>query len=438
MPLPDPAPPAAADGGTDPHASGRRTRRRWMAGSVAAAGLAVAAVVTAQRAPSQSATQPVSLPAEQDRAHAFDPARLDAARLLSQATWGPTVAEIERVAALGPQAWLREQFAAASMDTHWDYVVVRKGPIGCNPCTAQHINAVMESFWTQAVRGPDQLRQRMVLALAEIFVTSAVNSPIEIHEPAHASWLDLLATHAFGNFRTLLEQVSIHPAMAHYLSHMRNEKEDPATGRIPDENYAREVMQLFTIGLWELHEDGTRRQDARGRDIPTYGQADVMGLAKVFTGWSWNGPDTGDGRWHGWDGIDWKRPLQNYARFHSTSEKRFLGTVIPRGTPGPESLRRACERDVKERDHATSRRRGPTDVAAGPAARVWGRTSGPGCRCPGRDHSGLDCRSQAPATHPDCLAHPLHPRTAFRSYRSLRKRPMNAVAAYLSPVRQEA
>ena len=103
-------------------------------------------------------------------------------------------------------------------------------------------NATMESFWDQAVRSPDQLRQRTVLALSEPFVISAANSPLEIQEDTHASYLDMLARNAFGNFRALLEQVFTRPAMGVYLSHLKNEKEDAATGRIPDENYAREVM----------------------------------------------------------------------------------------------------------------------------------------------------------------------------------------------------
>jgi uncharacterized protein (DUF1800 family) len=221
--------------------------------------------------------------------------------------------------------------------------MVRKGPIGCNPCNSQYINATMESFWTQAVRGRDQLRQRTVFALSQIFVVSTVNSAVEIQADAHASYLDMLSRNAFGNFRTLIEQVATHPTMAHYLSHMKNQKEDATTGRLPDENFARELMQLFTIGLWQLDEDGTRRKDASGRDIPTYGQADVMGLAKVFTGWSWAGPDKTDGRWHGWVALDWKHQLQNYPQFHSPSEKRFLGTVIPAGTSGEQSLKVALD-----------------------------------------------------------------------------------------------
>ncbi|GAB4218065.1 MAG: DUF1800 family protein [Rhodoferax sp.] len=271
------------------------------------------------------------------------PAQTDAARLLIQASFGPTEAEIDRVAAMGPEAWLQQQLSTPSMDTHWDYVMVRKGPVGCTVCDAKYINAVMESFWQQAVRGPDQLRQRMVFALSELFVVSTVNSPVSTQEYAHASYLDMLSRHAFGNFRDLLEAVSTHPTMAHYLSHMRNDKEDPVSGRLPDENYAREVMQLFTIGLWQLNEDGSRKKDTQGRDIPTFTQADVMGLAKVFTGLSWAGPDTENGRWMGWRDRPWNQPLQHYPQHHSSSEKRFLGVTVPANTPGPESLKIALD-----------------------------------------------------------------------------------------------
>ena len=270
-------------------------------------------------------------------------AKLDAARLLVQATYGPTLAEIDRVVAMGADGWITQQFSTPSMDTHWDYVMVRKGALGCVVCDAKYINATMESFWTQAVRGPDQLRQRTVLALSELFVVSTVNSPIEIQADAHASYLDMLTRNAFGNYRTLLEQVSTHPAMGMYLSHLRNEKEDPVSGRIPDENYAREVMQLFSIGLWQLNADGTRKKDGNGRDIPTFVQADVMGLAKVFTGWSWGGADKSYDRWAGWRDPSYKPQMQNYPDFHSGSEKRFLGAVVPAGSRGEESLRVAMD-----------------------------------------------------------------------------------------------
>jgi uncharacterized protein (DUF1800 family) len=204
----------------------------------------------------------------------------------------------------------------------------------------------MESFWLQAVRGPDQLRQRLVFALSQLFVVSTVNSPVEIQKDAHASYLDMLSRNAFGNYRTLLEEVSTHPTMAAYLSSLRNDKEDPATGRLPDENYAREVMQLFTIGLWQLNPDGTRKKDSSGNDIPTYTQSNVMGMAKVFTGWGWGGRGTGEGDWNGWTGNagSWDKRLINYPQHHSSSEKRIVGgVVIPANTSGPQSLKIALD-----------------------------------------------------------------------------------------------
>jgi uncharacterized protein (DUF1800 family) len=273
---------------------------------------------------------PAPIPAEQKQA----------ARLLHQATYGANLAEIQRVAALTPDAWVDEQLALPlTTPSHWDYVATG-GPLG----TSKYINAVMESFWSQAAAGRDQLRQRMVLALSEIFVTSTVNSGISIQPDAHAAYLDMLARNAFGNYRDLLEGVARSPAMGIYLSHMRNQKEDAATGRLPDENFAREVMQLFSIGLWQLNPDGSRRLDAQGRPIPSYSQADVMGMAKVFTGWSWGGTDSSLNRWYGWSGSPWNEPMQNFATFHSTSEKRIVGgVVIPAGTAGPASLKIALD-----------------------------------------------------------------------------------------------
>jgi len=227
------------------------------------------------------------------------------------------------------------------MDSHWNYVAVRGGPIGKAPLPTlgQSINDIMESFWMQSIRGPDQLRQRTAFALSQVFVISMANSALEINGDGVGSYYDMLSRNAFGNFRTLLQEVSTHPAMGTYLSHIRNEKENPLTGRLPDENFAREVMQLFSIGLWELNEDGTRRKDASGRDIPTYDRTDVNGMAKVFTGWSWGGPDKSDQRFfYGGENAGWNRQMQIYPAYHSTSEKRFLGTTIPAGTSGEASL----------------------------------------------------------------------------------------------------
>jgi uncharacterized protein (DUF1800 family) len=256
--------------------------------------------------------------------------KAEAARFLTQATYGPNMAAIDELKDIGYGNWLRRQFAKPTIDTHWDYVA-RKGPLGCVTCDSQYINATMESFWLQALQGPDQLRQRMVFALSELFVVSTVNSAVSIQPDAHAAYLDMLARNAFGNFRQLMEDVARHPTMGLYLSHLRNDKEDTATGRNPDENFARELMQLFTIGLWELDDDGQRKHDAAGKDIPTYQLADVMGLARVFTGLSWAGKDASDqsdGAWYGWQGSPWNKPMQMFPKHHSVGEKAFLKTTI--------------------------------------------------------------------------------------------------------------
>ncbi len=259
------------------------------------------------------------------------PTKSDAARLLTQATFGPTMATIDEAHAKGAAQWVNDQLNLPLHNpSHWQYVYVDKGPKG----DSRYINSTMESFWLQAVRGNDQLRQRMVFALTEIFVVSTVNSAVDIQEDAHASYLDMLSRNAFGNFRTLLEEVSLHPTMGQYLSSFNNEKEVPG-GRQPDENYAREVMQLFTIGLWQLNDDGTRKLNAAtGKPIPTYTQADIKGMARVFTGWSW-GVTTPDA---------YNFLMKPDPERHSSSEKAILnGVVIPPNTNARDSLKIALD-----------------------------------------------------------------------------------------------
>ncbi|WP_081961621.1 DUF1800 family protein [Aquabacterium sp. NJ1] len=258
-----------------------------------------------------------------------------AARFLTQATFGPDMEGIAELRQIGYGNWLNRQFARPRLDTHWDYAQ-RMGPPGCDVCDASPTDAPMESFWFQAVLGTDQLRQRVALALSEIFVISAVNSNID--DPvAYAAYLDMLSRNAFGNFRNLIEDVTRQPAMGYYLSHIVNMKEDSnpksATyGRTPDENYAREVMQLFTIGLWQIDDYGHRKQDANHQDIPTYGLDDVMGLARVMTGLSWNGPDQSNNTWWGKSGKTWNQPMQMYPQYHSSGDKVFLSVHIPATT----------------------------------------------------------------------------------------------------------
>ncbi|MFY7857907.1 MAG: DUF1800 domain-containing protein, partial [Rubrivivax sp.] len=205
-------------------------------------------------------------------------------------------------------------------------------------------NEFFDAWWTQAVAGPDQLRQRVSFALSQIFVISMVEPSVGDQPRAAAAWLDMLDQHAFGRYRNLIEDVSRHPLMGTYLSHLRNQKADPRTGRVPDENYSREVLQLFSIGVVRLDEAG------RSTGVPTYGSADISGLAKVFTGFSWACPDwpsnncffNGSNR-NLSDPDRWFKPMVGYPAFHSTEEKSFLGTVVPmQAQANPEASLRAA------------------------------------------------------------------------------------------------
>ncbi|MDN2671610.1 DUF1800 domain-containing protein [Janthinobacterium sp. SUN026] len=259
--------------------------------------------------------------------------RAEASRFLGRATFGPDMAAIDALAASDSDAWFRAQFSKPQT-LHRKYIDA-KYPVAGAAATKAVPNDFYESFWQQAVRGDDQLRQRVAFALSEIFVVSTQNESVWTQTRGVASYYDMLGQHAFGNFRTLLQGVATHPMMGLYLSHLRNQKESAT--RTPDENFAREVMQLFTIGLYQLNADGSLKLSG-GKPIDTYTRDDVGGLAKVFTGWSWAGPDQGANRFFGSvadPDRDWK-PMQNYAAYHSTSEKRFLG-VSAAGAAGGEA-----------------------------------------------------------------------------------------------------
>lgn len=262
--------------------------------------------------------------------------RSEAARFLTQASFGPTEAEIDRVMQLGYAGWIDAEFAkpAVSHRAAWEALdaTVKAG----NASASIGQDGVYLSFWKQAVTGDDQLRQRVAFALSQIFVISLQDSAVGENPRAVAAYLDMLGEHGFGNYRELLEAVSRHPMMGTYLSHIRNRKADPRTGRVPDENYAREVMQLFSIGLVQLNDDGSAKQ-ANGAPVETYGPSDIAGMARVFTGWSWACPDWPDNGCFsngmiGGGAADPDRSFKamlGYPQYHSTEEKSFLGTTIP-------------------------------------------------------------------------------------------------------------
>ena len=263
-------------------------------------------------------------------------ARRNAARLLLQASFGPTPAELDRAAAMTAAAWVDEQLAKPVSAAHVSYVQGKYSRgAAFRPGGASYTPAwVPQSFWKATASGADPLRQRVAFALHQIFMVSQADSNLWGHARAYARYVDVLNQQAFGNFRTLMEEMALSPVMATYLSHLRNRPEDPASGRMPDENFARELMQLFTIGLHELNIDGTPRRGADGQPIETYGNADVMALAKVFTGWSWGFPDhqltENNFRWGSPDFTpsgDIRTDLQRlkaYPGQHSVAEKRLF------------------------------------------------------------------------------------------------------------------
>lgn len=261
--------------------------------------------------------------------------RLEAARFLAQASFGPTDESIDRVMAVGYAAWIDEQLALPASSHRAAFEAADAAIKAGNPGSAAGPNEVLDAFWQHAVHAPDQLRQRMAYALSQIFVVSMQDGNVAGEPRAVAAWMDMLASEGLGRYRSLLEQVSRHPMMGRYLSHLGNRRADPRTGRVPDENFAREVMQLFSIGLVELEADGTARTGASGEALETYGAADIAGLAQVFTGWSWACPawpaDSCFTRGSFEGASDPERafkPMLGYPQFHSAEAKTFLGTTI--------------------------------------------------------------------------------------------------------------
>ncbi len=241
-----------------------------------------------------------------------------AARLLMQGTMGTSLSDLSTAAGESYGAWFAAQAAAApSLEL---------------PRVKSRANTDrLSAWWYNAVNGPDQLRQRMAFALSEIFVVSNVNNAVGDHAQPLANYYDLLATNALGNFRTLIGAVSTSPVMGEYLTYFRNQLPNPATGVQADENFAREVMQLFTIGLWQLNPDGTQKLDGNGNPIPTYAQADVTNLADVFTGWGShraNGETAADA----WNEEDLMDPMTCDSEHHDVAAKTIVGGLaIPAG-----------------------------------------------------------------------------------------------------------
>jgi uncharacterized protein (DUF1800 family) len=268
--------------------------------------------------------------------------KIETARFLRQAAWGSTLAEIHEVTAVGIPTWLSGQFNQPLNNnlTRW---LIDKGFNDAN--VSSNVNGDggwVQAMWCKLFSSPDFLRQRATLALSELFVVSHLGLPISWRNFAIANYWEVIETHALGNFRNLLEAVTLSSAMGTYLNMKGNQKYDAKTGRSPDENYAREVMQLFTIGLYQLNIDGSIKLDGLGKPIETYDNSDIQGLAKVFTGWNLA---TGADPMSELAPVAYRHglPMSLNANLHSPEEKKFLGVTIAAGTSGSASLKIALD-----------------------------------------------------------------------------------------------
>lgn len=255
---------------------------------------------------------------------------VQASRFLAQASMGATRPAIEEVVTLGFSRWLDAQFALPRATSHWDWLVAAGYNVQANINNEAGYDVTM---WRQAIVEPDQLRQRVGMALLDLLVVGIGGVNLNWKQFAAAAYADVLLDNAFGNFRTLLEAVTTNAAMASFLTFLNNRKANPNTGAVPDENYARELMQLFTLGLYQLNMDGTVRMNG---SVPaeTYGQADVSGLARVFTGLTLASTDnTTPDRY--------RQPLTVNPAINETGAASFLGTNVSGG--GMAAVRAALD-----------------------------------------------------------------------------------------------
>ena len=268
-----------------------------------------------------------------------------ASRFTAQATFGLTYEGIVEAAQLGNEEWLERQLALAP---------TRHTPIALDLVSRRQQGEFAEieedvellvtfrrySWWHNSITAPDEVRQRVALALSEILVVSDLPDELLLSPLALTTYYDVLLDGAFGNFRDLLRDVSLHPAMGFYLSHVNNARANPEANTFPDENFAREVMQLFSIGLFELNNDGSQQLAADGLPIPTYSSIDIREFAKIFTGLSWGG----DNGFFGNPEPNFVEPMVMFDEFHEPGEKRLLrGTVVPAGQTGIADLDAAID-----------------------------------------------------------------------------------------------
>lgn len=274
----------------------------------------------------------------------------EAARFLLHAQFSATEADIAALKAQGYEGWLTAQLALPNSQTGWDWLVNKGYAVVDSHGYYLATGTCQYMVWYQLLKSPDAVRRRWAWALSEVFVVSwrGIKDVMNWDSLAMAAYWDLLCKHGFGTYRELIEALTLNPAMGAFLSTRGNMKEDAATGRLPDENYAREVMQLFSIGLHELNLDGTVKTGASGKPVETYTADDVSNLARVFTGYS---HDLSAGSFANPQSPSQRIPHFESARSemvldaasHSSLAKTFLGVTIPANTPGKTALKIALD-----------------------------------------------------------------------------------------------
>lgn len=280
--------------------------------------------------------------------------KMEATRFLTQAGFGGTLAEITWVADHSIEEWMSNQFAlsptylADSTQMAFNLGLanyISNGGDSANYTYRPDNRHTSYAWWTNVMMAKDQLRQRAAYALSQIMVIS-FEGDLAGYGIGVSDYYDILIRNAFGNYKTMLSEISNHVAMGAYLSHLNNPKSDPANNIHPDENYAREIMQLFSIGLFQLNIDGSQKLDGNGDPIPTYDNNDIKELAKVFTGLG-VGARTDGGNLYFYLGIwaaDFKVPMIMYENQHELGQKTILdGHVIPAGQTGKEDIEDAID-----------------------------------------------------------------------------------------------
>ncbi|MDB4265528.1 DUF1800 family protein, partial [bacterium] len=264
--------------------------------------------------------------------------RAEVHKFLNQATWGATPALTDEVLGMGIGAWLHSQLTVVPQRS------ITSAISGNARITASSYSTLATMGGIRAIMNhEDQVSLKVTQALSEILVASNQNEFIRQTFPLQREYYETLKASSFGTYRDLLEKITYNPTMGIYLSYVQNQKSDPATGRLPDENFAREIMQLFTIGLKELNQDGTPRLDAEGQEISTYDNEVITEMAKVFTGFGFGGPTVVQ-FFSVPNGLNRHYPMIMYDSFHELGTKRlFNDIVIPEGQTGSEDVDSALD-----------------------------------------------------------------------------------------------